>query len=421
MKYCLNILTIIGLLLLSYAAKGSTRSTYEVDKNVSIKIFYRWNDVASDSVYLDNKSALLQIDEFFSSRDRIIDSLYIVSSASPEGNVRMNAALSERRGETLRKIILNRYSKDKFVRGGVVALGSNFPEFLDSLQADSDVPHREEIIGLIREGKDKDAAFRKVMALYDGKPYEYICEHILPYLRYAKVIIFFHDRIEAPQGPMPQFHSLAATAISPMPELSKCEPVRVETAAAPEEKKERKYWYPALKTNLLYDAVTAVNAEVEFPIGRKFSIAVEDVFPWWSWGPNDKKYCFQLWSMGVEPRWWFRRTDKKDYLSGHFLGVYGMGAKYDIQNDTKLCYQGEYWSAGISYGYAMPVCSWLNMEFAVSAGFLQSDYRHYQPDPSYEHLYKDKFKVGKVSWFGPTKLKVSLVVPIGKDSHGRRR
>ena len=246
MKFYLNILTIIGLLLLCYAAKGSTGPSCDSGKNISIKIFYRWNDVTSDSVYLDNKSALLQIDEFFSSRDRIIDSLYIISSASPEGNIRMNAALSERRGETLKKVILNRYSKDKFVRGGVVSLGSNFPEFLDSLQADSNVPHRDEIIGLIREGKDKDAAFRKVMALYYGKPYEYIRENILPYLRYAKVIIFFHDRIEVPQGPMPQFHSLARTAMSPMPELSKCEQVRVETAVVPEENKERKYWYPAL-------------------------------------------------------------------------------------------------------------------------------------------------------------------------------
>ena len=49
--------------------------------------------------------------------------------------------------------------------------------------------------------------------------------------------------------------------------------------------KGRKYWYPALKTNLLLDAVTAVNAEIEFPIGKHFSILVEDIFPWWSWGP----------------------------------------------------------------------------------------------------------------------------------------
>ena len=57
------------------------------------------------------------------------------------------------------------------------------------------------------------------------------------------------------------------------------------------------------------------------------------------------------------------------------------------------------------------------MEFSVSAGFLRTDYRHYQPDPGYEHLFRDKYNVGTVSWFGPTKLKVSLVIPIGKDSH----
>ena len=120
MKSYLNILTINGLLILCYTAKGSTGPSCDSGKNISIKIFYRWNDVTSDSVYLDNKSALLQIDEFFSSRDRIIDSLYIISSASPEGNIRMNAALSERRGETLKKVMLIFFLKYKFVRGGVV-------------------------------------------------------------------------------------------------------------------------------------------------------------------------------------------------------------------------------------------------------------------------------------------------------------
>ena len=184
----------------------------------------------------------------------------------------------------------------------------------------------------------------------------------------------------------------------------------------PEPPKER-FYTVAAKTNLLYDAVTALNAEVEFPVGKNFSVMVEDVFPWWNWGPNGKKYCFQIWSMGIEPRWWFARDDRRDYLTGHFAGVYGMSGKYDLQWDTKLCYQGEFWSAGLTYGYALPVSRWMNMEFSVSAGFLRTDYRHYQPDPGYEHLFRDKYNVGTVSWFGPTKLKVSLVIPIGKDSH----
>ena len=410
MKSYLNILTIIGLLLLCYAAKGSTGPSCDSGKNISIKIFYRWNDVTSDSVYLDNKSALLQIDEFFSSRDRIIDSLYIISSASPEGNIRMNAALSERRGETLKKVILNRYSKDKFVRGGVVSLGSNFPEFLDSLQADSNVPHRDEIIGLIREGKDKDAAFRKVMALYYGKPYEYIRENILPYLRYAKVIIFFHDRIEVPQGPMPQFHSLARTAMSPMPELSQCEQVRVDTAVVPEEKEERKYWYPALKTNLLYDAVTAVNFGLELPLGKNLSANAHFMFPWWTAGPYGNKYALQMLNAEGELRWWFAPGEQ--VLQGHYFALQGNGGKFDIQWGRDFgCYQCYNWGVGLSYGYAMKLGKHLNMEFALTLGYLAIDYQHYVPSPDWSILIRDDAKAGTLHYFGPTSLKVSFVYP----------
>lgn len=57
------------------------------------------------------------------------------------------------------------------------------------------------------------------------------------------------------------------------------------------------------------------------------------------------------------------------------------------------------------------------MEFSISAGYVRSDYRHYQPDEGYDHLFRDKYDVGTRSWFGPTKLKVSLVLPLGRDSH----
>lgn len=248
-----------------------------------------------------------------------------------------------------------------------------------------------------------------------GVPYTYIKRNILPYLRYAEVTMFSKHDFRHDFPPMPEVPGLVPVNAA----RHESENISLAEPAAESGSKQRKYWYPALKTNLLYDAVTALNAEMEFPITKKFSILVEDVFPWWKWGTNDKQYCFQLWTMGVEPRWWFRRTDKKDWLSGHFAGVYAMAGKYDLQWKTKPCYQGEYWSAGLTYGYAMPICKWLNMEFSVSAGYISSDYRHYQPDDGYDHLYRDKFKVGRMSWFGPTKLKVSLVLPLWKDSHNR--
>ncbi len=175
----------------------------------------------------------------------------------------------------------------------------------------------------------------------------------------------------------------------------------------------------ALKTILLYDAMTMLNAEVEVPVGNSFSIMVEDVFPWWTFGPNRNKYSLEMWEMGIEPRWWFRRNDRRDRLSGHFIGPYVMSARYDFQWDRDLNYQGEYWSAGLSYGYAMPIGNIFNLEFSVSVGYVNADYRHYQPDYDYSQLYRDPFRTGTLSYFGPTKLKVSLVLPI-KIKYTRR-
>lgn len=169
----------------------------------------------------------------------------------------------------------------------------------------------------------------------------------------------------------------------------------------------------ALKTNLLYDLATALNVEVEIPVGSRLSLMVEDVFPWWHIG---NKYALQMWEMGAEARFWFKAWDTKGVqkLRGWFVGAYGMSSRYDFQYDTAINYQGEYWSAGITAGYSTPLGKKkkLRMEFSISAGFLQTDYRHYQPTDDYQKLIRDPYRVGTVSYFGPTKVKISLVVPI---------
>lgn len=168
-----------------------------------------------------------------------------------------------------------------------------------------------------------------------------------------------------------------------------------------------------VKTNLLYDAVTALNVEVEIPIGSRFSLLAEDVFPWWHIG---NKYALQMVELGAETRFWFTPWEKKSTrkMRGWFVGAYGMSAKYDFQLDTSVDYQGEYWSAGLSGGYVMPIGKKKNMtlEFSIALGFLQTDYRHYLPTDDYLKLIRDPYNVGTVSYFGPTKAKVSLVIPI---------
>ena len=124
--------------------------------------------------------------------------------------------------------------------------------------------------------------------------------------------------------------------------------------------------------------------------------------------------------LGPEFRFWFNSWEResRDKMIGWFVGVYGMSAKYDFQFDTKLNYQGEYYSVGISAGYIHKLKNLsgrptnARLEFSLAAGYLQTDFRHYLPTDDYTLLIRDKYNVGRVSYFGPTKAKISIVVPI---------
>ena len=42
-----------------------------------------------------------------------------------------------------------------------------------------------------------------------------------------------------------------------------------------------------MKTNLLYDLGSAVNAGIEIPMRERWSLAMEWVFPWWLFEKNN--------------------------------------------------------------------------------------------------------------------------------------
>ena len=118
-------------------------------------------------------------------------------------------------------------------------------------------------------------------------------------------------------------------------------------------------------------------------------------------------------------RWWFAPKTRpetesrklRDALMGHYLGLYAFGGKSDIQANTFGCYQTEPFSVGLSYGYAMPISKYLNLEFSISAGYARIPYQHYIPTPDWEILIRDRDKAGVLHYFGPTKAEISLVIP----------
>ena len=166
----------------------------------------------------------------------------------------------------------------------------------------------------------------------------------------------------------------------------------------------------AFKSNLLYDLISFANVSVEVPLFKeRISLLYYHQFPWWTWGKADNEYCARFLSIGGEARVWFSTKSK---LQGHFFGLYGESGKYDFQFQRRICYQGEFYSAGLSYGYAMPIGKLFNLEFSISAGYASIPYRGYTPSNDYEILWRDPEKTGRLRYIGLTKAQISLVLPI---------
>ena len=369
-------------------------------------LYYYHDRIDLQEDYLDNAMQMARIKDMLLHSPHI-DSIAIYAYSSPEGSPKWNNWLAVKRAEAAKAFILSNLSNDSILQPENIILhpmGENWEGLYEELYANYHLLNRDAVLRIMRARVGTETKKWRLQNLDGGYTYTWIIRNHMPRLRVATWICVYVQK--------PDF--VAPVIEDYKPDLGT---IRIDTLPLPEllpmpVAEKRKSTMFALKTNLLYDAVTALNAEVEVPIGKRFSVMVEDVFPWWKAGPNGNKYCLQMWTMSVEPRWWFYRKGMNDRLQGHFVAPYVMSGKYDLQWDTSICYRGYGWSAGLTYGYSMPLCKWLNMEFSMSIGYLNASYQHYQPSADYEQLFKDPDNAGRMTYVGPTKVKVSLVVPI---------
>ena len=378
-------------------------------KTYEFKIDYPINQTRLYPDYMDNKSQLQQIEWFIKNVPQLGDSLIIYSYASPEGPFWNNVRLSKDRGETARQYLKNLFS-DKSLADSIIIIShtpENWEGFRRLIVDEYTRDDKEKVLEIIDSDLPSEVKKNRLKKVSYGYAWLYILENIMPKLRYAKWVGKW-------QNPRPRL-----TELPLMPQLY--HPIEYPKPIISEpqfrfvpDKKTR----VALKTNLLYDIATVLNFAIEIPFNEKFSILYEHHCPWWL--AKNNKYCLQFLSFGGAFRWWFKPQTrpasenrvKRDALVGHFLGVYAWGGKLDFQNVRKICYQAEFMSSGLTYGYSFPISKRFNMELSVSAGYAEIPYRHYNPTEDFEILIRDRNKVGTWKFFGPTKVEVAFVIPL---------
>ena len=392
------------------SAKFHLKSEEPLKENFAIH--YRVNETVVDEDYMGNKEQIHKIKHYLVNSPRV-DSITIYAWSSPDGLYNKNRSLSRKRASSAKRLLLQHSPDSAKLNSGKIKISpiaENWEGLTALVKEGYSRKDREKVLAILGDDTmGSDNKKRELKKLDKGRTWKYLADNYLPQLRAATWVCVWAEVIQG----MPEVAAVVQDSLEqPYIGLAPLPPYDYKPVLPQEESRT----IAAVKTNLLYDAVTAVNFAVEVPIGERWSIVAEDVFPWWSWGPNRNKYAFQMVEIGIEPRYWFYKKEDADVLEGHFVGVYGMSAKYDFQWDRSLCYQGEYWSTGVTYGYSLPVKEWLKLEFSASVGFMRSNYRHYQPSPEYENLYLDEYQVGVLSYFGPTKVNVSMVIPLRFDT-----
>lgn len=382
----------------------------------TLEVYFHQGSSRWDPKYYDNAKHLEEFVNRFkeqteSAEMRRITKIHIVAACSPEGLWEFNQRLSKNRAKSIRKVLADYITLPDSI---VVErpIGVNWPGLEAMVVNDPNVPYREEVLDIIRntpelytkkDGKTLELRKLRLAWRFDGKAWEYMYENFFPTLRSfnLQIVVEWEKFIQAP----PQLQSIVPVeknqvtpekvqGIKPAPPTGPQRPSRKTILAA--------------KTNLLYDAGTAVNFALEIPFNEKFSILYEHHCPWWL--SKNNKYCLQFLSFGGEFRWWFA---PRDILVGHFVGVYGWTGYSDIQAGNKIgCYQFEFCSAGLTYGYSMPISKYLNLEFSISAGYAQIPYQHYIPTEDWQILIRDHNNAGTLHYIGPTKAEISLVIPI---------
>lgn len=412
----------IRFIALIFLALGlQTAAAQENDKEVCIE--FRVGSSVLDPNFGNNTSNLNDVIEFLNkirnNEDIELTKVTFCGSASPEGDKARNIKLAQNRCASMEQYVRQHINLPEDI--------INRQEWSDSWRKlayyveHSDMPEKKEVLHELletqeytynKQGKLIDSRKKRLMELNYGRTWKYMLDEFFPSVRNASAILV-------------TLRKKQEVAAAPVVETPVVEPAPVaETPAQPEPIVDNKSSaYFALKTNMLYDALLVPNVGVEFSLGKRWSVAADWMYGWWS--RNKSHRYWRVYGGGLTVRKYFGAKAAEKPLQGHHIGINAQMLTYDIEFGGKGYMGGKpggtlwdrmNYTIGAEYGYSMPVARRLNIDFSLAAGYMGG--RYYEYTPLDGHYVWQATKNRK--WIGPTKVEVSLVWLLGHGNYNTK-
>lgn len=407
-------------LAITFASGQQAAQTFRTGRSVDIKIYFPYDEFAIDANYMENRENLRVVDSLL--RDtaylKTLSRVEIIAQSSPEGRVEYNERLSERRRLSLEEYFTTNYPQINDSLWSFGSVAENWDLFHQHLVEDMSIPNRAQVLSVSESDLEADKKEWLLKTMNVGRPWVYIKENILPLQRFGASVLFI-PTMEA----LPIDHAIEEQqdiVIQPIIEeqvrVSYIEPVEPEILSP-------KVLF-ALKTNLLWDAASVINLAAEIPIGNRFSVVGEVVYPWWRNHPNN--LTLQIESYHGELKYWLGERSRENRLTGWSFGVYGGVGRYDVQIFSEEGAQGDFYDLGAHIGYSHSIAKNLYLEYTLGLGYISTNYNDYYM--AYDTEEFGTIKVISYPWMNnklssvlPTRLGVSLVWHINSNGKGGSR
>ena len=332
------------------------------------QVYFPLDESNLNGLYLDNDAAFRRFyDEVRVIGWDRIDSIEVVSYASPEGAYQRNMQLSHDRSQAMKRYIEKEHP-ELMSRLTLHAGGESWTLLRELVKNDTKLSPAaiEAILAVIDADIDVEEKKLQMRQLPD---YAYLYTTYYPIIRKSMLcVIYFAESRTAG-------YLVAAPACVAVPAVEVSHPVRV-VIPAPD-------WVGHLyvKTNAAAWGMGISNIGVEVDVAPHWSVALPIYYSAWNYFRETTK--FRTFSIQPEARYWLGCDNVGFYAGVHLNMAYYNFALGEIRyQDHNGCSPA--WGGGVNVGYRMPISKnnrW-HLEFNLGAGVHSLYYDTFHNTPS---------------------------------------